>query len=595
MVVGYLGTGKTSIAQAVEFVLTGDCGYYRKRTDDRNELIHDLFPEGAALTVTMETDRGRFTRMKSAMGQTWSFDDQAMQNVDAMDRAVSGALNVTKDMLSAILNVGRFFDMEPATQKEMIISLIGADVTPEKVVELFNVDGDASEAFKLLTGPINSLAAIQNAYQYSFERRTVVKRELKDLKPPGAPEGEAPPVDKIRALLETLRKELETKVAARARLDVSSGTEKTRERLKRERERLLAMERPGLAELLKERLQAEIDATSHYAELYTAVEQKVISARAQILSRDENVKLLSKFNGRCVAGDHVCPAPAKDMEAALEAQQRVRTKLKTDVSALEAELADLGRKRDDKTGFNEAYAAVNKQEEAIRLYEHSRQQLTAVTNELDGLPDAFVTDTRAIDGEIQVLRDRILNGEKRLADSVSWVERARQVTAVAEKRARLEKEVSQLEQLVEFFGPKGVKVKLIDERIGGFVTQINQNLAPLGFELAIQVEPWRILWGRRPISRISRSERFRMAIPFQIALAKLTGLNFIIVDDAELLTPEARSQVMRMIVGAGLDQAVVIMTFMSEEQFLDNRKGMSPILEPFVVKKVDGVSTVEKV
>jgi hypothetical protein len=140
-----------------------------------------------------------------------------------------------------------------------------------------------------------------------------------------------------------------------------------------------------------------------------------------------------------------------------------------------------------------------------------------------------------------------------------------------------------------------VKAQLIDERIGKLEAEINLHLKVFGFEMKVQIEPWQIKMTDRPITRLSRSERFRLGLAFQLAIARTAGLNFVICDDTELLTPEVRGQMLGMIGAAKLDQAIIIMTLMDVPKFMETRPKMPKSLQVLLVGNADGVSSVRAI
>lgn len=602
MIVGNLGAGKSSILQAIEYALVGDCGYYRKRTDDRSELVHDLKQTQDGMGVTMITDRGRIERNKNANGESFSWNGDTKTTASALDTAITDALGCSKTIISAALNVGNFFDLEADKQKELIIALIGAEVKHEKVVELFKGE---PEAFTLLAGRLDSLQAIANAHQYAYDRRTIVKRELKELKPPPAPEGTPPPLEKLKTLMAQVERDLQEKIAQKARMEGAGQVASVRQRLEARQKELQAKIQAGnenfpeyakVAKVLEERLETAKQMRGSAAETAVTMETQARVAGSTLLAIRRNVELLSNFNGRCVAGDHLCPAPASDMKSALELQKVNLARARAATEQFDIESKKLNALRDDLSDIQAA-------EQAIRVYAQEGQdrqryasELAQVQKEIVGLNGAGADPAKILelDAEITAIRERIGRGRTQLDAAASWLERERQVKAVALSRATKEKELGYLESLVDFLSPRGVKVQLIDERLERFTTRVNKALTPFRFTMSIQLEPWRIIVGR-PLSRLSRSERFRVSVGFQVALAQMTGLNFVVCDDAEILTPEARRDLMKTLIGHGLDQSIVAMTLMNSEQFIESRKKMPAMIEALMVTNVGGVSKVDRV
>jgi hypothetical protein len=224
------------------------------------------------------------------------------------------------------------------------------------------------------------------------------------------------------------------------------------------------------------------------------------------------------------------------------------------------------------------------------------EEMTAAEKKLTALDEALAKEpakdeTGALEAELKITRDRIVTGKGILEEAQGWIVRKKEIEKVATQRAVLEQRKTYLEQLCKFFGPKGVKVSLIGEKLGEFEKSVNKHLRAFGFLIEIQSEPWDIRVGGRSIRRLSRSERFRLGIALQIAIAKITGVNLLVIDNSELLTPDVRATMINMLAAAELDQALVFATLMiPEEQFtpppIDN-------VEFYMVRNKEGVSEVQ--
>ncbi len=62
---------------------------------------------------------------------------------------------------------------------------------------------------------------------------------------------------------------------------------------------------------------------------------------------------------------------------------------------------------------------------------------------------------------------------------------------------------------------------------------------------------------------LSESEQFRFGVAFQIALAMVTGLQFVVIDRADVLGKEKRRMLTSLLLNSKFDQAIVLAT--SEE------------------------------
>lgn len=606
LIVGQLNAGKSSILQAIEYALTGDCGYHRKRTDSRTELVRGAGANGG-MEVRVVTDVGTGVRARNGVDNVEAMEWNGMtQATDAsMKASVAAATRVTEEVLSALLNTSGFFNLDEAKQKEIIISMIGAEVTDVKVRAAWQGEADALKC--LPPGQINSLRALEAAYKYVFERRTIAKRELDELKPPNPPEGIRPDLDRIKSLLGDLRKNLSDTQIAKAKLEGAAGAGSARQVLESEAIRIKAatatpLERPDDLIL---GMKAQEDISGEAGRGAAEVEKELIDLRVALATRQSNIELLSTFNGRCVAGDHACPAPPSDMTAALEVQRTLLATAETSVVDAQKRHAALCQIRDDRKNYNELRRKYDSLAALINERTRQNNRLAEIEKELQK-PDPKVDSTEinrltlVIDGDgtdtNPGLKNRIANGEKKLESANVWITRDALVTSSAAGRKKLETEVRHLEGLCKFLGPKeGVRVQLIDEKINVFMDEIQKHLSPFGYSIELTIDPWAIAINGQPVRRLSASERYRLSTAFQVAMARMTGVNFVICDGSEILTPPVFGSMMKMLSTSGLDQAIVIKTLMvPTAQFLA-AVPKSPNMEFFVVTNTDGVSTVEAI
>jgi len=134
----------------------------------------------------------------------------------------------------------------------------------------------------------------------------------------------------------------------------------------------------------------------------------------------------------------------------------------------------------------------------------------------------------------------------------------------------LETKIGLLDRLTEFFGPSGAVMGQACGRMGSFTENLNRHLAFFGYICNFALEPFEIHVSSSkdnqcglPLKHLSQSEQFRFGVAFQVALALITGLRFVVIDRADLLDKERRKMLTGLLVNSALDQAIVLAT--SEE------------------------------
>jgi hypothetical protein len=104
-------------------------------------------------------------------------------------------------------------------------------------------------------------------------------------------------------------------------------------------------------------------------------------------------------------------------------------------------------------------------------------------------------------------------------------------------------------------------------RIRSFAESLNTHLAAFGFACNFTLDPFEI----RVISptdnhcalflkQLSESEQFRFGVAFQIVLAMLTGVQFVVIDRADLLDADRRRMLTGLLANSDLKQAIVLAT-----------------------------------
>jgi hypothetical protein len=107
-------------------------------------------------------------------------------------------------------------------------------------------------------------------------------------------------------------------------------------------------------------------------------------------------------------------------------------------------------------------------------------------------------------------------------------------------------------------------------RLGSFTGDLNRDLAAFGYACNAALEPFeiRVISSTHapiglPLNHLSEPEQFRFGVAFQVALAMVTDLRFVVIDRADMLDRERRRMLTGLWVNSGLDQAIVLAT--SEE------------------------------
>ena len=144
--------------------------------------------------------------------------------------------------------------------------------------------------------------------------------------------------------------------------------------------------------------------------------------------------------------------------------------------------------------------------------------------------------------------------------------RARGDSNLREKEV-LENRTALLGKISEFFGPGGAILKQAKARRKAFQDTLNRKLSEFGYTANFAAEPFEIRVIREasdgcglPLRLLSSSERFRLGIAFQIALAEITGVRLVVIDGADVLDNARRKLLTALLMRSEIDQAIVLAT-----------------------------------
>jgi hypothetical protein len=212
----------------------------------------------------------------------------------------------------------------------------------------------------------------------------------------------------------------------------------------------------------------------------------------------------------------------------------------------------------------DAHATAEKQVALIE--EHVREvenDLAEAESQANGLMPAQ-PDTTAIDTELADFDRRIEMGNTALQDAIRAESAVETHKKSIEAKVALDKKKDALEKLLDFFGPKGISAKLLDESVAPFELSMNNVLSGWGFECRLSFSPFSFLVRNAgseqffPLKTMSESQQQMFRVSFQVALAKVSELNFVVIDRADVFLDGNRAQLYKNLMGAGLEQIIIL-------------------------------------
>jgi hypothetical protein len=83
--------------------------------------------------------------------------------------------------------------------------------------------------------------------------------------------------------------------------------------------------------------------------------------------------------------------------------------------------------------------------------------------------------------------------------------------------------------------------------------------------VTFEVDPWRVLINNRPFQTYSKSERWRIAVAIQLAIAATSGLGFAMLDEVDILDADTRWKLLQMVLGPSLTDLTQIFVLGTRE------------------------------
>jgi energy-coupling factor transporter ATP-binding protein EcfA2 len=568
LIIGENGVGKSTIADAIALVLTGRC----RGVNGKGEGQKDLIRGGA--------DEARITLHLDGLPPiTRTIHRSHGANSTVPTEAILAKLGATDAYVTAAVYGHTFFDLGHADAKALLMRLLDVQIElPEEggAVTLNLDDADLK-------------------YKAAFDQRASLKRTLAAM--PVRPLPPAPawlPDAKDRREDHDTRTQLDV---ADARTKYEAAVEMTAELRAKAGQVLQALEAArrepaqGLDALKALHEQATEDLRQAEAELAeadnamqaaralpaeaTATLQAEVNELRVFVRRIEDGAPTAKKPGRpkkgdqgptCVLGQGIpCMTPAAEFQAVKKATEQRIADLEAKVKAGTERAQAIGAAT---TRANQASIAVDRQERRIadldvKIVNEQRRlaDLERLTREwLDLEPDAKQAQA-AVNQRTDELNAAI-ERQRELADyqkTLDLIEQDQQ------RRQDVQDDLTKAERLVDLLGPKGLRMKALNDALDDFHEAINAALEPFGFTLAISVDPWQVLvshantGGRQlPFALLSKGQKLWTGLAFQLALAAVSGLDFCIVDDAEGVVGEARARLTDVALDAPVGQILIV-------------------------------------
>jgi DNA repair exonuclease SbcCD ATPase subunit len=544
---GMNASGKSSLGDAIEYALTGRYA----GTDEAGRGSEAAIRLGAKeCAVTARITNGQensasveITRTRNGAGGNATMKFGGRNYVGRQCDQFLEKWGFGKDVLSAALRAGRFLELSPAGQKELLADVLRPDAQtiPDEILEAMELSIGTPDKPEVTLEDARQIEAIATRVRAEC---TSALREFGE--PDAVPDRpkDTPSLEQIRGKLDGLRSD-----QMRLRVEKERIENKWAEASRRWRELPQLIEQHKAHLLDSETEKRYMEAIDHEPKR-KRTEEEIAGVAALVSEYSRQLAAISSQAGKC-------PTCGRETDT-----DEMRARIEKLSKAAQSRLPTLESIRDK---YGDLSAS-----ECRRLLAESREATVALAKcekEHREGSEPKPPETKKLEKQTDELEARIQKGQQVLSEASADDQRRRTYQEAVAKRSEVERRREAADKLAKWAGPNGVQAQMSAGKIGPFTDQMNAILERFGYACSVSLGPYEMLVRRGPgslpglpIESLSESERWRFSLAFQVALAKVSGINLVVCDRADVLDAENRGVMGRTALDCGLDQVIILAT-----------------------------------
>jgi hypothetical protein len=564
--------GKSSIEQAVELTLAGHAE--GTTTDGKGSVGLIRLGEKKAMVGVAIADGATERLIQMALNGTAR--DVLVTN--PQDPQWTGGekmkewLKASRETISCLCNNRFFVDLDEDKQKNILAAII-----LPKTYEWPEWVKPAAAEFRLaIDWDATPFQIMEQGYALAFKTRTDVNRDAKQHQVAAGDTSEAENLSAYEERLAERKQQLEKaiadaaggKAAAQEHATIKAHAEKRRDEARARIDRESAIVAQADGKLLSKAKLAEAEKIAKNGKKAGELDEEVRQINTNL-----DIKGKAKAKIAKLVKTPKCPTCMADITeehlvALMAPLDEEMTKLKERQDAALVERKELGDPAAAIKQIEIHKTAETEMDRAKQRIKDDQAVLQDAEAKLDEITNAGNFDTTAADKEISDLREMVATGQTFVQKAKDHRDLAARIQATTSRRAELQAQQMKIDKLVKYFGEE-VKEEMLTASIGGFTENMNEVLANWGYVCRISIEPYIFAIAfsgpegtsfEIPLKHLSKSQRYRFAVAFQVALAVTSGFGFVIVDEADIFDSEGRSGLYGALLNEVLDQAIVIGT-----------------------------------
>ena len=533
--IGPNAAGKSSIIDAISFLLTGTTEKMDRKGANMDELI--TFGESRAL-VAGNVNGMKVTRTIPHTFQIGTWEGTMTAQIDKFYQDIG----LDKGKILCAIYSNEFIEMEPSEQKNFIFNLMGFKFNNDIMKEEFEswCKMNSIENIQPMWEYIckdnkldGSAEILDEMYEKYSSTRKLLKREIKILEGKEAeiksvlPEGYT--VEHRDTVIAKLTKLNVSKSELLQQLGSARVMDSTKKLLQDTISRGNGIKMPDESlDILKSNL-------ADMREKYQKNTKELTKLEYQLKDCNTSYKNLGDFDGKCQISSKVkCKITKDEIEA-------IRTELKKESDSLTLKI---DTSKQEKNNIQTQIDTISIKLEQLTKASIILPQIEKAKTDLAKLEKQSIESVDVLHNKLQQIETSITKGQTILntIEAESYNIKARHDAKTQHEKRMAELQI--IEYIVEAFGPKGIKSSVLNRIIKPVEITVNEKMNVLTngqYTINFRVDDaafniYVISNGiERKIQHLSTSEKLRVGIIMQYAINSLTGAKFIAIDNVDML------------------------------------------------------------
>lgn len=588
LVVGYNGSGKSALNDAIEFVLlgTGKLSGIHTKADLGALVISDGAEEcSVIMTLGLGADLWSVKRDMDRSGKQSLVMVKRGPPIEGklreQQQRLDEWLGVEESQVRAVLDARVLLEGPEAARKAVLFGATGHQATESQIVECFaKLDLEGGDVRQAAQDVVRS--GWRAAEDLAKERRVTQNRKLADMHEPtpehlfrhSALETGADPIDLRKASVSALERIRTTNQKTLAEVTRGAGLNvgRAEEAVRTKDQERITLETDSTA------LMAEADAVGYVS--MAGLKLAESNAKSEVaeakMARDACVESRKKLGKLIDVGNiqkpNICPAIPGEFECPVTKSrlEKHRDKLALDAENLTADLEIADHEVNQSSqrygvaavAYAKAEAAVNHETLRIQSLGRTHDRIETIDRELVELNNKLekAKSNTATEKEVAFAQRRFdatletIEARKRLDTETAALE------TYERDRATVEDARDRCDQIAQALKPTGIETTLLAGLIDPLQKRIDAVAGHLGemrITSSLDIEmKWNGVWRR--YQQLSESTRERMAIAVQHAVASLVGFPILIIDRVDHLDAPGKGACLRALVSVAQNYQAVL-------------------------------------